>query len=92
MARPGQIGAIKTEITGSIHERRKRFEAEDIGGNVHFKPTRAFTTINVRLDDGREGYGKYTDPDNVRVFIRQMDKRKIRSGKTRGAISPSWYD
>ena len=79
-------------ITGRIYEHRKRFESGEIGGHVHFKATRDFTTINVRLDDGREAYGKYTRPDEVRIVIRRAGKRKIRRQKDRGAISPSWYD
>lgn len=65
------------DITGSINEIRKRFTGDEVGGSVRFGRTNqapngggAITTVRVTLDDGREAWGRYSDPKNVKLRIR----------------------
>lgn len=68
-------------LTGRINEVRKTFESGDITGEVSFGQTHrsgngaTFTTFRVKLSNGREGHGKYSNPKNVRVTLKAQRKR-----------------
>lgn len=71
-------------LSGRIDEFRGRFIGDEASGDVRFgrrvePPSGGRPTwpIRVTLDDGREAYGRYSDPENVRLRLRvRQTKRK----------------
>lgn len=69
---------MSEELTGEINEVRRRFKSGDLIGDVQFgHQARAgnvhgqvSTPFRVTLADGREGWGRYTNPKNVRVMLK----------------------
>lgn len=74
------------ELRGHINEARRLFTSGDITGEVEFghaaqgADRRKATTFRVKLSNGREGYGRYYSPENVRVILKARRGRYGRKG------------
>jgi hypothetical protein len=73
------------EITGTINVPRRRFNGNGLTGVVEFGRTwtsgrsgrMTMTPVRVQLSDGSEAVGKYRDPLNVVLKIKEK-RRKYR--------------
>lgn len=68
---------VSTEdLTGSINEVRRTFEGGGLTGQVEFGPRiqggygSTHQAFRVTLSNGREGWGRYASPKNVRVMLK----------------------
>lgn len=64
-----------TEITGTINEIRKTFTGDGISGKVEFGSIDrriGYQFVRVKLDDGRQAWGKYRNAGDVRLRLKAI--------------------